>query len=417
MRIVYLNPVGSLGGAEALLLDLLASMRETRPDWTLDLILPEGGIVADRAAAMGVGVHLIAMPRAMARLGEYNSRRRWQRWSLAGRLLQAAPAMLFYQRRLRRKLADLKPDVLHSNGFKMHLLTIWSRTAGTPVLWHIHDFVGRRPIMARLLPRFASGCSAAIANSEHVRQDLRAHCPDVPATTVFNAVDLAEFNPVGPLCELDILAGLPPADGVIRIGLLATMARWKGHTVFLEALSRLASDIPVRAYIIGDAIYQSDGSQWQVSELRAAAERLGVTGRVGFTGFVTHPAAAIRGLDVVVHASTEPEPFGLAIAEAMACGKAVIASCAGGPKEFLQDQVNCLTHEAGNAEDLARKIALLICDSALRARLGVEARESAVRLFDRRRLAVEMIPVYEGLHSDARTAARPWTAGASAMAD
>jgi len=53
MRIVYLNPVGKLGGAEALLLDLLASMKETRPKWALDLILPEYGIVADRASAMG----------------------------------------------------------------------------------------------------------------------------------------------------------------------------------------------------------------------------------------------------------------------------------------------------------------------------------------------------------------------------
>jgi glycosyltransferase involved in cell wall biosynthesis len=204
---------------------------------------------------------------------------------------------------------------------------------------------------------------------------------------------------------------------VVRIGLLATMARWKGHTVLLEALSRIASDAPVRAYIIGDAIYQSDGSQWQVSELRAEAERLGVAGRVGFTGFVARPAEAIRALDIVVHASVEPEPFGLVIAEAMACGKAIIASCAGGPKEFLQDQVNCLTHETGNPADLALKMEQLIGDIAFRARLGAAARESAIRLFDRRRLAVEMIPVYESTQRDAQTAARPWTADAGAMVE
>lgn len=416
MRIVYLNPVGKLGGAEALLLDLLASMKETRPKWTLDLILPEYGIVADRASAMGIGVHVIAMPRAMARLGECSSGQRWPKWVLVWRMLGALPAGLLYCWRLRRKISRLKPDVLHSNGFKMHLLSIWLRLTGTPVLWHIHDFVGSRPIMARLLPRFASGCSAAVTNSEHVRKDLRAICGNLPATTVFNAVDLTEFSPLGPVCNLDSLSGLPPAEGVVRIGLLATMARWKGHTVFLEALSRMSRAIPVRAYIIGDAIYQSDDSQWQVSELRALAARLGVADRVGFTGFVTRPAEAIRALDIVVHASIEPEPFGLAIAESMACGKAVVASCIGGPKEFLDDQVNCLTHEAGNSEDLAQKIEQLVGDSAYRVQLGRQARASAVRLFDRRRLASEMISVYESLRKDPQISAKALPADARAIA-
>jgi glycosyltransferase involved in cell wall biosynthesis len=257
-------------------------------------------------------------------------------------------------------------------------------------------------MMARLLPRFASSCSAAVANSEHVRKDIRALCPQLPVTTVLNAVDLEEFCPSGPVCDLDLLSGMPPAENVVRIGLVATMARWKGHAVFLEALSRMSGGVPVRAYIIGGAIYLSDDSQWQVDELRRVAERLGVAARVGFTGFVGRAAEAIRALDIVVHASTEPEPFGLAIAEAMACGKAVISSGLGGPGEFLRDGVNGLTHEAGNPDDLARKIEHLAADFAYRTQLGRAARETAVRLFDRGRLASEMIPFYESVTDSAR---------------
>ena len=55
---------------------------------------------------------------------------------------------------------------------------------------------------------------------------------------------------------------------------------------------------------------------------------------MGFTGFVAHSAAAMRTLDVVVHASTEPEPFGLVIAEAMATGRPVIISYSGGAEEL-----------------------------------------------------------------------------------
>jgi len=396
MRILYLNPVGRLGGAEALLLDLLASMREARPDWSLDVVLPEDGIVAMRAAAMGIGVHVIAMPQCVARLGD-SGRQASQPWSLAWRILCAFPAGLLYRLRLSRKISRLKPDAIHSNGFKMHLLGVWSRPDATPVLWHIHDFVTTRPIMARLLSRFSSRCWVAVTNSEHVRNDLRAVCPNLPATTVLNAVDLAEFCPSGPVCDLDALAGLPPAEAVLRIGLVATMARWKGHTVLLEALAKISPAAPIRAYIIGDAIYQSDDSQWRLDDLRALAAELGIADRVGFTGFVARPAEAIRALDIVVHASTAPEPFGLAIAEAMACGKPVIGSGLGGAEEFLRHQVNGLTHKAGDADDLARKIEDLIADPACRARLGAEARETATRLFDRRRLALEMIPVYESL--------------------
>src|SRR5258706_16133883 len=112
MKIVYLSPSGRLGGAEAVLLDLVASFRQARPEWTLDLILPEHGIVADRAAAMGAGVHVLAMPRAISRLGDSGFGRRWRKLLLAWRILKAVPAGLIYHRNLRRKIARLNPDVL-----------------------------------------------------------------------------------------------------------------------------------------------------------------------------------------------------------------------------------------------------------------------------------------------------------------
>ena len=140
-------------------------------------------------------------------------------------------------------------------------------------------------------------------------------------------MDLERFSPRGPTLDLDAMAGVPPAPaGTIRVGLVATMARWKGHEVFLRALSMLPKDLPIRGYVIGGPIYSTAGSQRSVEELRALASGLGLNGNAAFTGFVKDSAAAIRALDVVVHASTDPEPFGLVVAEAMACGKPVVAS-------------------------------------------------------------------------------------------
>jgi glycosyltransferase involved in cell wall biosynthesis len=172
------------------------------------------------------------------------------------------------------------------------------------------------------------------------------------------------------------------------------MARWKGHATFLDAIARIPAELPMRAYVVGDAVYHTEGSQHSVEELRQLARSLGIAGRVGFTGFVHTPEAAFRALHVVVHASTSPEPFGLVIAEAMACGRAVIVSNAGGAAEIVEAGVDALVHTPGNAADLARQIVKLVGDAELRAQLGRAARATAERSFNRDRLASELIPIY-----------------------
>jgi len=164
--------------------------------------------------------------------------------------------------------------------------------------------------------------------------------------------------------------------------------------VFLKAISLLPSSLKVRAYVIGSAIYKTDGSQYQIDDLSRVAAELGIASRVGFTSFVEQPDAAMRALDIVVHASTRPEPFGLVIAEAMACGRAVIASQAGGVAEIINVGVDALGHSSGDASELADRIRQLAVDPSLRASLGRAARTAAEQRFNRARLATELIPIY-----------------------
>ncbi len=126
------------------------------------------------------------------------------------------------------------------------------------------------------------------------------------------------------------------------------------------------------------------------------ATELGIEKIVGFTGFVDDSAAALRALDIVVHASTQPEPFGLAIAEGMACGKPVVVSAAGGAIEIVTDGVDALTHSPGDASALTDCIGKLAQDSGLRDCIGVAARASAERRL-RERVVAETLPIYEGV--------------------
>jgi glycosyltransferase involved in cell wall biosynthesis len=159
----------------------------------------------------------------------------------------------------------------------------------------------------------------------------------------------------------------------------------------------LPDSLGVRGYIVGGPVYTTDESQVSLEELKRVTGSEGLDGRVGFVGFVANTADAMRALDVIVHASTEPEPFGLVIAEGMACGRAVIVSGAGGAREIVTPGVTALVHEPGDAQGLAERIRLLVADGDLRARVAAAARDAAEHAFGRSRMVGEMSPVYRSL--------------------
>lgn len=390
MRILYLNACGQIGGSESSLLELMAGVRAAQPDWDLALALGEDGPVRGRAQALGVQVMVAPFPKMLARLGDATANPAAALWSL----LQASGAAASYARELAQIVRAVQPDLIHSNGFKMHLLSVWA-SKDIPVLWHVHDYVRARPVMRRLLRWHAGHCAGAIANSWSVAADVRAVMPKLSVAPIYNAIDLTTFTPSGNELDLDALAGLPaPPEGTLRVGLVGVFARWKGHKVFLEALARVPAELPWRAYIVGGPIYQTDGSQWSRGELAEEVKRLNLSGRVGFTGFQDDVASALRALDIVVHASTRPEPFGMVIIEGMACGKAVIASNCGGASELVSDGVNALVHAPGDAAALGERISRLILNHDLRLRLGKTARATAERLYHRARLSTEIVSLY-----------------------
>lgn len=398
MKIVYLSPSGQLGGAEASLLDIFASIHEAGLDWSLRLITSSDGPLAAKAEALGVETTVLPFPPALARLGDHGAALQ-ARGGLLPRLAASAPAAVGYIQQLRKLLRELSPDVIHSNGLKMHILGIWARPAGVPVIWHVREYVSSRPAMSRLLRWHAPRCAAAVAISQTVADDLRAVCgTGLDVRLVYNAIDTGTFTPEGPVADLDQLAGLPAAEpGTVRVGLPATLATWKGHAVFLRALAKLPRSLAVRGYVIGGPVYQPVGSQTSLQELRTMAARLGISNQVGFTGFVPEAAAVMRALDIVVHASTRPEPFGRVIVEAMACGRAVIASQAGGAAEIIIEGTNALAHPPGDSNSLADRIEQLAVNSGLRQRLGAAGRVAVEQQFNRARLAMDLSPIYCGV--------------------
>ncbi len=396
MRVLYLSPTASMGGAERVLLDLLHNLRVAQPTWALGLITANDGPLADDARRLGVITEVLPFPREFARIGDagLTGPRTWARF--ARRAAGGSMATVRYFRALRTTIAAFEPDVIHSNGIKMHVLGALAKPERSALVWHFHDYLSARPVTCRVIKRLKHRCRAVVAVSESVAADLREQLgPGADVTTVWNSVDLTRFTPGGPRLDLDAMASLARTEtGLPRIGLVATFARWKGHLLFLEALRLLKETRRFRGYIVGGPLYETDGSQHSLPELQAAITRLGLNGVVGLTGFVRDSDAALRHLDVVVHASTSPEPFGLVIAEAMACGRPVVVSRAGGVAELIEPEVNALTYTAGNSQELAAQLARLVDDVSLRRRIGDAARRSAVEQFDPQRVVGQMLGLY-----------------------
>src|SRR5262249_19703569 len=131
--------------------------------------------------------------------------------------------------------------------------------------------------------------------------------------------------------------------------------------------------------------------------LRGIAARLGVDGRVGFVPFQERVDVVYRALDVVVHASTRPEPFGLTIAEAMACGRPLIAARAGGAAALFEDGVEAVGLPEVSASTLAKAISGLLADPQRREALCAAARAGAVARHSSERFAAGVLEVYRSV--------------------
>jgi glycosyltransferase involved in cell wall biosynthesis len=283
---------------------------------------------------------------------------------------------------------------------KAHLLASLLTPRGTRLVIHLHDFIGTRRASRHLLPLLARIRRQAvfIANSHAVAEDFARLAPEADVRTVYNLIDTDYFCPgaAEPVWLARCADLEPPNEVATTFGLVATYARWKGHRLFIEAAGLLQAShpgVPFRFYIVGGPIYATLGSQVQASELHEQARTAEIARSFGLIPFQDDVARVYRSLDVVVHASTQPEPFGRTIVEAMACARPVVVSRAGGAAELFREGETALGYRAGSAVALAETMGRML-DRETRSRIGGCARAQVVADFSRSLLGSELARVY-----------------------
>jgi glycosyltransferase involved in cell wall biosynthesis/GT2 family glycosyltransferase len=372
-RVVYLGHTAVASGGELALARLLPGL----PNVDANVVLGEDGPIAEKLRAAGVTVEVLPIADAARSVKRHAV--------VPGRLpFGAIVATASYTRRLARRLRELQPDVVHTNTLKSAIYGgIAARLAGIPVVWHIRD-----RIAPDYLPRFAVLAIRALA---HVVPDAILTNSTATQRTLGATRRMIAVTP-SPVVYDPVEAGgvSRPGDGPLVVGMIGRLAPWKGQDVFVRAFAEAFRSGPELAIVVGGALF---GEDEYAASLAKLVDSLGLADRVELTGHVDDVPAQLARMHVVVHASVIPEPFGQVVVEAMAAGKAVIASAAGGPTEIVNDGVDGFLVAPGDVDALAAVLRRLAGDDALRERLGQAARLTVGR-FSAERIGREVERVY-----------------------
>jgi glycosyltransferase involved in cell wall biosynthesis len=175
--------------------------------------------------------------------------------------------------------------------------------------------------------------------------------------------------------------------------MVGRFAPWKGQHLFVDAVGRLADRGADAEFVLaGTALFGEDGYERSVRD----QARTSINGdRIRFLDFVDDVPRLLRNLDIVVHASVQPEPFGQVIVEAMMAGKPVIAAAAGGALDLIEDGITGRLVPPGDAAALAAAMRDLMSDPASASRMGMQARASVLERYDLRQTVAAIEKVYE----------------------
>jgi hypothetical protein len=300
MRLAFLSVSAECGGSESALWQLVRGVRRLAPETSCVVIVPRDGPLAARVREAGADVRVLPMPDALASFGEWSLRGASDVAKRSAAMLSAVTAAGSYQRALETLLAEIDPDVLHTNGFKAHVIGTRAAATGTALVWHLHEYLSHRPLSRRLLRHHVSRTAAVGANSHSVADDARTALRRPRAVTSAQRRRSDGVRDSDRRLDLDALSRLPRASE-LRVGPSRHSRDGRGTETFLRAMSTVGG--AVRGYVIGGPLHDITlGSQHTIEELRVPRPR-SASVIASASRAVPRPASAMRALDVAAHAS------------------------------------------------------------------------------------------------------------------
>jgi glycosyltransferase involved in cell wall biosynthesis len=381
VRVLFISTMKGMGGAEI----ILARLLRANPDLEAAILLPKGPLQLQ----LQQDGHRIHVSRGLGKL--YRSRNRlWPLMFILRWLLSGIEIILVCRRE--------RPKIIQASHFAAAIYaTLPARLLGIPMVWHMHDIVAPGTLGARVCRILGKHASRVIAVSHAVAEALaRNGVPVSKITVVHNGIDWkGAFDPEK-VIRGTLRRKYKLGSEVLLVGFLAMLVEMKGAHVFLDAIEQLRSALqrPVCFFIVGDSWSETDPYK---QTLLAKAKAAQLDGLVQFTGRLSNIPEVLADLDILVHASVEPDSLPTVILEAMAMGKLIIAANCGGVSEMIQDGRTGFLYPPGNAEALARLLGHSIEGLEELATIRVEARRAIVEQFPETNQRLAFLRIYREL--------------------
>ncbi len=306
-------------------------------------------------------------------------------------------------RRLTDVIRQNRVDVVHARS----RAPAWSaffaaRRSGKPFITTFHGTYSTENILKRKYNAVMTFGDRVIAISSFIAGHIRQiyGVPVNKIRVIHRGVDLQRFDPK--LVSAERVVALAHKwrldDGLPVIMLPGRLTRWKGQTVFIDAIKTLARR-DIRCLLVGDAQGRDDYR----NELETLVERHDLGEIVRIVDHCDDMPAAYMLTDIVVSASTDPEGFGRVVIEAQSLGRPVIATAHGGAQETVIENVTGWLVPPGDSEALAKTIDKALNLSAEeRAKLSEMGISNIHNHFSKDTMCAKILEVYNEVLAPAK---------------
>jgi glycosyltransferase involved in cell wall biosynthesis len=347
LKIAHLDHTQERGGAEL----ALARLIQCDPGWIPQLFLPPSPSSENAFSDVPPQfVTRVGVPQPPGAIGGRGL-------SQINLLLRVIVQALTVRRR--RDFRDTQ--IVHANTSRSALIG-WLATTGSSrsLVIHLRDAVEAEAIgriNARALQTVLRNADGVIANSTYTLGT---------ASKFLKPGALARVIPSPVGLETDIV-DQKSESGVKIIGMLARIAKWKGHELLIRAFAEACRGRPIKLQLAGAPAF---GAEAFLNSLVELVDELQIQGQVEFIGHITDIWPTLRSWDVCVHASLQSEPLGQNVLQYLAACRPTIAVNSGGPAEWIEHGHTGLLFEMGNQKELTEALRLLMENDRLRLELS-----------------------------------------------
>ena len=282
---------------------------------------------------------------------------------------------------IKKYIKENNIDLVDTNTAVVFPGAVAAKKAKIKSAWHIREIIKNKyenKFISMMMKRYAN---LIIANSKASGAALKV--PESKIRVVYNAVE-----------DKPIVEGTH--EGIV-VGMAGRINRWKGQKLFVDAAKLVSEKHPEVKFVIAGEAYT--GEEYLKDELIEYINNKNLSDTVSLLGQVNDMPGFYSNIDMFVLPSTQPEPFGLVVIEAMNYGLPVVATNHGGPVEIIDEGVDGYLVDWMEASQMAFRIMELVENPEKRNAMGLKGQQKKREKFSVNAMVLNVEKVFEELLS------------------